>query len=117
MKNQIKGVIDRIVHQDKQTLGWFALYDGIKPLIRCSVLELPFLDNQQRISSICAGRYLVKKRWSKKFGNHFILVDVEGREYILIHKGNYYFDTKGCLLFGVTTRTPTTFIALPTLYF
>lgn len=100
MKNIIQGVIDRILHQDKQTLGWFVLYDGIKPLIRCSVLELAFLDNKQNISSICSGVYIVEKRWSEKFGNHFILLDVDGREYILIHKGNYFKDTRGCLLFG-----------------
>lgn len=96
----IKGVINRIEYQDKQTLGWFALYDGIKPLIRCAVLELAFLDNQNNISSICSGVYTVRKRWSEKFKNHFILLDVENREYILIHKGNYYTDTRGCLIFG-----------------
>ena len=96
----IQGVIDRIVHQDKQTLGWFNLYNGIKSLIKCSVLELPDLGNENNISRICSGIYTVKKRTSKKFGNHFILLDVDGRDYILIHKGNYYKNTKGCLLFG-----------------
>ena len=96
------GIINRIVPESKQTLGWFDFYkEGeINPLIRCAVLELPFRDNQTNISSICSGVYTVKKRHSQKFGWHFILEDVGGREYILIHKGNYYTDIKGCLLFG-----------------
>lgn len=96
----IQGVIDRILHQDKQTLGWFTLYDGIKPIISCSVLELADQQNQRRISRICAGVYTVQKRTSQKFGKHFIFLDVEGRDYILIHRGNTYINTKGCLLFG-----------------
>jgi hypothetical protein len=96
----IKGILDRIVSQDKQTLGWFTLYDGVKPLITCAVLELANNGNQTSISNICAGEYWVKKRYSHTFGWHFILLDVEAREYILIHKGNYYTDTEGCLIFG-----------------
>ncbi|TXD47324.1 DUF5675 family protein [Polaribacter sp. IC073] len=97
---KIKGVLNRILYQDKQTLGWFTLYDGVKKLMQCAVLELADNGNKTGISSICSGRYAVKKRNSPKFGDHFILMDVKGREYILIHKGNYHTNIRGCLLFG-----------------
>lgn len=66
----------------------------------CFTLELPWKNNQPRISCIPAGRYVVKKRVSAKYGHHWELKDVEGRTYILIHAGNTIKDIQGCILVG-----------------
>lgn len=66
----------------------------------CKTLELPWKDNQYRISCIPKGVYYVTKRQSPKYGNHLMINRVEGRDMILIHSGNYNTDTKGCILVG-----------------
>lgn len=96
----MKGVINRLIENKVETLGRFYLYDGYKQVFSCVVLELPDRQNQTSISRICAGVYKCKRRWSEKFKWHYILEDVDGRELILIHFGNYFTDTRGCLIFG-----------------
>lgn len=98
--DQYKGSVLRIEEETKQTLGKFYLFKGLKEVFSCYVLELPDRNNQTSISRINAGRYKCVRRWSQKYGWHYILEDVEGRSFILIHFGNYYIDTRGCLLFG-----------------
>tara|TARA_R110000803_G_scaffold172939_2_gene235697 strand:- start:2124 stop:2588 length:465 start_codon:yes stop_codon:yes gene_type:complete len=84
-----------------QTLSLFEVYDDYELKVFSGVmLELPDRDNQRRISRINAGSYTCNKRFSEKYGNHFIVEDVDGRDYILIHHGNYHSDTHGCLLAG-----------------
>ena len=98
----MKLLISRYVFTDKHTIGnGFVLdeeYNGIKYEFR--TLELPYKDNKKRISCIPIGDYTVKKRNSAKFGNHFHIQNVKDRSYILIHKGNYFKDTLGCVLVG-----------------
>ena len=96
----MKGVIHRLVEEDKQTLGKFYLFNGVNEIFSCVVLELPDKDNQRNISNICSGVYTAKRRWSEKYGWHYHILDTEGRDLILIHFGNYYKDTRGCILFG-----------------
>lgn len=94
------GIINRLSNEDKQTLGRFYLYNGVDEVFSCAVLELADKDNKTKISRICSGVYTVVKRWSKTYGDHYHLLDVEGRTLILIHFGNYYKDTEGCILVG-----------------
>lgn len=54
----------------------------------CSTIELPWKNNEPRISCIPEGEYLLRKRYSNRFGNHFIIADVPGRSYILVHPAN-----------------------------
>jgi len=65
-----------------------------------STLELPWKDNQRNISRIPNGIYDVVKRNSKKFGDHFHVLNVPNRSYILLHSGNFYIDIRGCTLVG-----------------
>ena len=95
-----KAVLTRLDEDDKQTLGSFILYDGIHKVFEAQTLELPWLDNEQFISCIPTGQYICKRRQSTKYGHHFIISDVKGREFILIHWGNFYGDTKGCIALG-----------------
>lgn len=92
-------------HEDRQTLGHFLLFDGVDLLFGCKSLELPDKDNQSDISCIPKGRYLCKKRFSNKYGWHYLVCEVDGkqvtgRKWILIHFGNYYHNTLGCILLG-----------------
>lgn len=90
----------RLQQDDTQTLGRFYAFDGIYQVFSCVTLELPDRENQTSISRVPAGKYTCKRRYSEKYGNHYILMDVEGREYILMHFGNYYTNTRGCILMG-----------------
>ena len=96
-----KLLIQRYSHGEKQTIGnLFGLSDNGHILFECDSLELPWLNNQKQISCKPTGKYLVKKRYSKKFKNHLHITNVEDRSYILIHSGNYYTDILGCVLVG-----------------
>ena len=56
----------------------------------------------ERISvAIPAGRYAIGLHLSPHFGRLMpILEDVPGRQYILIHWGNYAYNSDGCILVG-----------------
>ena len=84
-----------------QTLGSLVVFDGKEILLKVLTLELPDLGNQKSISCIPEGKYIVHRIYSPKFGNCFHLQDVPGRTAILIHRGNYTKDTRGCILVGM----------------
>jgi hypothetical protein len=54
----------------------------------CYTIELPWLGNQRRISCIPEGEYILQKRFSSKLKWHFQLMNVPGRDLILIHPAN-----------------------------
>ncbi|WP_309613666.1 DUF5675 family protein [Flavobacterium sp.] len=54
----------------------------------CYTIELPWLQNQKRVSCVPEGEYILQQRFSKKFGWHLHLVNVPGRDLILIHPAN-----------------------------
>jgi hypothetical protein len=56
--------------------------------IVCYTIELPWLNNQQRVSCIPEGEYVLQKRFSPKFKWHLHLRNVPGRDLILIHPAN-----------------------------
>lgn len=70
----------------------------------CDTLELPWKDNHQRISCIPVGMYDVQKRLSEKFGEVVRVLNVTGREGILIHAGNKVSDVQGCILPGIKSN-------------
>ena len=64
----------------------------------CSTSELPWNNNRPKVSCIPQGRYELRKRWSQRFGKHFILLDVPERTHILVHAANYALkELKGCI--------------------
>ena len=87
--------IIRYNRNDKQTIGRLVYGD-----FECDTLELAWKKNQNKISCIPLGTYKVSRRYSAKYGWHFILYDVKDRSFILIHIGNYYTQTNGCILVG-----------------
>ena len=95
----------RLVNEDKQTLGHFNLFEDGEVVFSCKSLELPDLDNQTDISCIPKGEYVCTKRFSRDYGWHYLVKELDGehvkaRKWILIHFGNYYHNTRGCILLG-----------------
>ena len=95
-------LIIRNTFSKKSTLGTLYLNGGLY----WQTLELPYKDNQRRVSCIPAGSYKVKKRSAEQSTKykyeHLIIEDVPNRKYILFHIGNYPHDTSGCILVGDT---------------
>lgn len=54
----------------------------------CSSIELPWLDNHRRVSCIPEGRYELRRRFTEKHRHHLVVMDVSGRDAILIHPAN-----------------------------
>ena len=64
----------------------------------CYSIELPWLNNQNKISCIPEGRYELTKRFSQRFGQHLLVNNVVNRDYILIHAYNdAREESKGCI--------------------
>ena len=71
------------------------LLDGEKI---CSTIELPWKANRPKVSCIPEGRYELRKRYTPRFGRHFILMNVPHRSCILLHAANDALkDLKGCI--------------------
>ena len=54
----------------------------------CKTIELPWKNNQPRVSCIPEGRYRLRRRHSPRFREHVEVMDVKDRKYILFHAGN-----------------------------
>lgn len=66
-------------------------------------IELPWKNNQRRVSCIPEGSYKLRKRYTTRFGWHCLVEDVNGRDAILIHAFNDALkESKGCI--GPVTR-------------
>ncbi len=64
----------------------------------CDCIEPPWRNNQQQISCIPEGRYLLTLRSSLRFGWHLLVNNVPGRSLILIHAFNHALrESKGCI--------------------
>jgi hypothetical protein len=71
------------------------LFDGAAI---CSTIELPWKNNEPRISCIPEGKYGLVKRYSPRHKCHFELKDVPGRQLILIHPANdAIHELQGCI--------------------
>ncbi len=94
-------IITRFHSDSKHTLGILKITDSKENCLQAfATLELPWRENQARISCIPAGIYRCVLRTSTKFSKHLHITDVTGRDYILMHKGNYVENTSGCILIG-----------------
>lgn len=88
-------------HSDKQTIGnAYAFNENNGVGYTCRTLELPWKDNERRVSCIPEGEYEVIKHISPKFGECFWIQDVPNRSEILIHVSNYVRELLGCVAVG-----------------
>ncbi len=86
-------------HHSDCTLGRLSFGD-----YQCFTLELPWLGNQVRISCIPPGVYEAKKIISPSLGECIDILNVPGRTYIRIHKGNFTRQILGCILVGTSIQ-------------
>ena len=71
----------------------------------CNAIELPWKNNMPRKSCIPEGVYKLQGRTSEHFGKHLQVMNVPGREGILVHPANNALtELKGCIA-PVTTLT------------
>jgi Family of unknown function (DUF5675) len=76
---------------------------------QCRTLELPWKDNHSNLSCIPVGEYIVEIYNSPKFGNIYHVTNVNNRQFILMHPGNWAgdktkglrTDVEGCILLGL----------------
>lgn len=105
MKLHITRLYQVPIEDPKQTNGVAEVVDADGNIIQeFHTLELPYRDNQRRISCIPHGKYKCVKRVSQKYGHHWHVLDVENRSLILIHSGNFHTHTLGCILVGFGTK-------------
>lgn len=101
----------RRIEQSRQTLGLLSLHKDGTRRWTCVTSEQPWRSNENNVSCIPPGpddgmnEYPVEHRdpegeWSSFPYPHFSVEDVPGRSAILIHRGNYVSDTRGCILVG-----------------
>tara|TARA_R100001224_G_scaffold44566_1_gene25715 strand:- start:4634 stop:5047 length:414 start_codon:yes stop_codon:yes gene_type:complete len=96
----IRAVLIRLNQNKKQTLGRLFIFNGLDIEYECCTLELADNNNRRNVSCIPVGEYNVKPRTSEKFGNHYLVENVENRDYILIHPANYHTQLRGCIGVG-----------------
>lgn len=64
----------------------------------CNTIELPWRENQKRVSCIPEGKYFIRKRYSQKFQWHLEVIDVKDRSLILFHPANNaLIELNGCI--------------------
>ena len=54
----------------------------------CKTIELPWKNNETKVSCIPDGKYFIKKRYSKKYQWHLEILNVQNRSFILFHPAN-----------------------------
>lgn len=94
----------RFKQDDKATLGRLIF----RSLEICCTLEPPWRDNmrdnpktkENEASCIPEGKYLCKKFNGVKFQNVWEVTGIAGRSEVLMHNGNFSYQTTACILVG-----------------
>ena len=64
----------------------------------CNTIELPWKNNETKVSCIPEGKYFIRKRYSRKFQWHLEVIDVKDRSLILFHPANNAMkELNGCI--------------------
>ncbi len=94
--------LHRTEHLPDRTLGELRVYDsgGVLQMDGWA-LEPPWRDNRIGESCIPPWLYDVRRRWSRRYRDHLIVLGTAPRSFILLHAGNYPRDTRGCILPGL----------------
>ena len=85
----------KTISYDDCTMGRLEFGD-----FQCFTLELPWKDNQQDVSCIPEGHYKAVRYDSPQHGWVLLLLDVDDREMIEVHPGNFTHQILGCILVG-----------------
>lgn len=54
----------------------------------CNTIELPWRNNEKRVSCIPEGKYFIRMRYSQKFKWHLEITGIDNRSLILFHPAN-----------------------------
>jgi len=93
-------LLTRLTGNSKQTTGYLIVHDIFKTHAQFATIELPWLNNEPFISCIPPGTYKASKILSPTFGWCIQILNVPNRTNILLHNGNFYTNTKGCIIVG-----------------
>lgn len=64
----------------------------------CNTIELPWKNNERRVSCVPEGKYFLEKRYSTKFKWHIEVKNVANRSCILFHPANNaLLELNGCI--------------------
>ncbi len=64
----------------------------------CYTIELPWKNNERRVSCIPEGEYFIEKQYSQKFKWHLHVLGVDNRNFILFHPANNALkELNGCI--------------------
>ena len=64
----------------------------------CNTIELPWKNNERRVSCVPEGKYFLEKRYSTKFKWHIEVKNVANRSSILFHPANNaMLELNGCI--------------------
>ena len=64
----------------------------------CNAIELPWKNNETKVSCIPEGKYFIRKRYSQKFQWHLEIENVQNRSLILFHPANNALqELNGCI--------------------
>ena len=104
LDSPINLLLIRDTFTEKSTIGELFL-NGER---MCDTLELPWMDNERRISCIPEGEYKVRLRLARESATrdylHLLVQEVKDRQFILFHRGNSASDSSGCILVGLGSQ-------------
>lgn len=93
--------IERTYNPDS-TLGDLTIRDSSgQVILNLKTVELPWRDNERRVSCIPEGMYEVVPRFSNRHNHHFHVLNVPNRSLILFHVANFVQELEGCIAPGL----------------
>jgi hypothetical protein len=76
-------------YEASQTPGSLIVFEQDRIALNIKSLELPWLNNERKVSCIPAGTYDCERIQHPKYGHCWLVKDVPGRDGILLHIGNF----------------------------
>ena len=97
----MKIIVSRIFSNEHKTLSECEIVKDGKPLYEFKGIELPWMNNKRRVSSIPPGIYKgIATRRASSGAYALLILKVPGRSQIMVHTANYVRDLLGCLAPG-----------------
>jgi hypothetical protein len=91
-------------YDEHQTMGSLSIFQADRCILTVKTLELPWKNNERKVSCIPRGEYECKGIQHSRFGHSWLVQNVPGRDGILIHTGNFAsgakVDIEGCIMPG-----------------
>jgi hypothetical protein len=96
--NPLSVSLTRNIDNGVETLGTLTTNDKG---FQCRTLERSYKNNLPNISAIPTGIYQCQYKFMlRDLAYHYQVMNVPNRTGIFLHAGNYFFDSKGCIILG-----------------